>query len=618
MKKTTMSLFTFLLLLVGIVNTINAQSNRRSSFRVDAPASIQGYLITSEASSDGASPWGCNVNSKWENVPVAFDQNNPDGCAAFTSGYFTGKFALIFRGGCEFGSKAKAAQTAGAVGVIIVNNLLGVAGMGAGQDGASVTIPVVMVTTEAGNNIKNQLINNVPVNVSLAGWRFDSVANPIDIGFMSDGPNLPYAKTLPVSQLSTQLGSSDDSFRVFTGGRFYNFSVNSFDTIGLEGRMYFNPSYTGGTFSQTDSNMIRYYFNTPITTTDSILYLKLDTINNNLVGFDMNDADKGRYKMSNTVYTIPFTEVGNAQLNNIWDYEFTVTDSIYCKGAYNFTKNAPVANYYINIDPAKIYQWGQVYYIRNGSYEAKAAQAVIMRDVIDDSVFSGQDVLITLYKWTDDNNNGSIDFNTELEELANASQVLGNDVVPIAGLPVTMPFQNVVAPGSPVVLEAGTTYWMTIEIGNNRTFAIGSDYYADYSANLIGTISRGNPLYDVTSQTMYGGGFSDAGSPSIALLMSKNQIPVGLNETTKFDGKATVYPNPARDIVNVSVNLNNTSKNIAYEVIDITGKTIATSTKANVKSDIFTFNTSKLSNGTYFVKITSDAGTKQLKFNVAK
>lgn len=613
-----MSLFTFLMLLIGFVNAATAQSNRRTSLRVDAPANIQGYLITSEASSSGASPWGCDVNSKWENIPVAFDQNNANGCGAFNAGYFTGKFALIYRGGCEFGEKALAAQNAGAVGVIIVNNLLGVAGMGAGAQGANVTIPVVMVTTEAGNAIKNELINNVAVNISLAGWRFDSVANPIDIGFMSDGPNLPYAKTIPVSQLSTQLGSADDSFRVYAGGRFYNFSVNDFDTIGLEGRFSFNPNYVGGSFSQVDSNMIKYYFNTPITTTDSILYLKLDTINNNLVGFDINDADKGRYKVSNLVYSIPFTETGSAQLNNEYEYEFSVTDSIYSKCAYNFTTNSPVANYYINIDPTRNYQWGHVYYIRNGSYEAKAAQAVIMRDVIDDSVFNGQDVLITLYKWTDDNNDGAINYGTELEEIGNASQVLGNDIVPIKGFTVTMPFQNVLAPGNPVVLESGSTYWMTIELGNNRTYAVGSDYYADYTANLIGDISRGNPLYDVTSQTMYGGGFSDAGSPSIALLMSKNQIPVGLNDATKFDGKVNLYPNPVSNVVNVSVNLNSDTKSISYEIIDITGKTIAKSTKSNVKSDIFTYNTSKLSNGTYFVKITSDAGTTELKFNVAK
>lgn len=616
MKKTTFSFLSLFLFFIGISNLLTAQS-RRSSFRVDAPAGIQGYKITSEIDNTGASPWGTNINGKWEGIPVAFDQNNPTGCAAFTPGYFTGKFALIYRGTCEFGAKALAAQTAGATGVIIVNNLLGVAGMGAGANGASVTIPVIMVTTEAGDAIKSELLNNVPVTVSLTSWRYDSIANPIDIGFMNDGPNHPVAKTFPASQCNAQLGNVDDSFRVFAGGRFYNFSVVDFDTINLQGRLDYKNTFVGGTYAPIDSNFITYYFNTPITTLDSLLYLKLDTINGNLAGFDMNDAPKGMYKMENTVLALPFTETGLSQLNNQWTYTYAITDSVYSKCEYDFSKNAPVANYYVNVAATNNYQWGPVFYIRNGSYKAVKAQAVIMRDVIDDSLFAGQDVLITLYKWDDLNTNGAIDYATEIEEVANASYPLtANDLVPIGGLPITMNFNNLQTPGSPVILQANSRYWMAIELGNTRTFAIGADYYADYSANLVGDISRGNPLYDVTAGTMYGGGFANGGSPSLALLMSKD--PEGLNDIARFDGEAKVYPNPVADKVNVSLSLNKLSTKVSYEIVDITGNSIAMSTKSNVKNDVYTYNTNKLSNGTYFVNIVTESGKTQLKFVVAK
>lgn len=57
--------------------------------------------------------------------------------------------------------------------------------------------------------------------MSLTSWRYDSIANPIDIGFIkNDGPNHPVAKTFPASQCNAQLGNVDDSFRVFAGGRF--------------------------------------------------------------------------------------------------------------------------------------------------------------------------------------------------------------------------------------------------------------------------------------------------------------------------------------------------------------------------------------------------------------
>lgn len=67
----------------------------------------------------------------------------------------------------------------------------------------------------------------------------------------------------------------------------------------------------------------------------------------------------------------------------------------------------------------------------------------------------------------------------------------------------------------------------------------------------------------------------------MALLMSKD--PEGLNDIARFDGEAKVYPNPVADKVNVSLSLNKLSTKVSYEIVDITGKSIAMSTKSNVK-----------------------------------
>lgn len=618
MKKTTFSFLSLFLLLVGISNLANAQA-RRSSFRVDAPLPLQGYKITSEIDKNPAAPWGAEIDGKWENIPVAYDQNNPDGCSPYVAGYFTGKFALIYRGTCEFGAKALAAQNAGATGVIIVNNLLGVAGMGAGANGAAVTIPVVMVTTDDGNAMRSELLNNVPVTVSLTAWRYDSIANPIDLGMMNDGPIHPWGKAIPAHQTSTQAGNADDSFRVYAGARFYNFSVVDFDTINLQGRLNYNPNLVGGTSAPLDSNFITYYFNTPITTLDSLLFLKLDTINNVLAGFNLDDAPMGTYTMENTLLALPFTETPISSLNNVWSYNFAINDSVYSKCEYNFTTNAPVSNYYINVNAANTYKWGPVFYIRNGNYRAEKAQVVIMRDVIDDSLFIGQEVYVVLHKWDDasGNGNGALDI-AEVEEIADGTYALTqNDLVPIGGLPITVNFNNLLAPGSPILLQAGAKYWLTMELGGaNRTFATGVDYYADYTANIVANVGQGNPLYDMTNNQVFGGGFANGGSPSIALLTSSD--PEGLNDIAQLDGEAKVYPNPVSDKLNVELTLNKLSNKVSYEIVDITGKSIAISSKANVKSDVFTYNTSKLSNGTYFVNIVTESGKTQVKFVVAK
>ena len=81
------------------------------------------------------------------------------GCGAFTAASqaaLAGKIALIDRGTCTFAVKAKNAQNAGAVGVLIANNAAGLPGMG-GAD-ATITIPSVGITQALGTAIKAQLV----------------------------------------------------------------------------------------------------------------------------------------------------------------------------------------------------------------------------------------------------------------------------------------------------------------------------------------------------------------------------------------------------------------------------------------------------------------------------
>ncbi len=80
-----------------------------------------------------------------------------DACTAITNGAnLTGKIAVIDRGTCTFVAKAKAAQDAGAVGVIIANNTSGGAIPLTGTD-PTVVIPTVSVSQNSGNAIKNAI-----------------------------------------------------------------------------------------------------------------------------------------------------------------------------------------------------------------------------------------------------------------------------------------------------------------------------------------------------------------------------------------------------------------------------------------------------------------------------
>lgn len=82
------------------------------------------------------------------------DATSINGCsAAINAAEIDGKIALIDRGGCSFVEKATAAQNAGAIGVVVVNNA-GATPLTLGGSDPSINIPVVSVGSSVGNRIR--------------------------------------------------------------------------------------------------------------------------------------------------------------------------------------------------------------------------------------------------------------------------------------------------------------------------------------------------------------------------------------------------------------------------------------------------------------------------------
>ncbi len=91
-----------------------------------------------------------------------------DACEALVNAaQLSGNIALIDRGTCAFALKAQAAQAAGAIAVIIVNNAAGTTPPPLGGVDPGVTIPTVSVTLADGNLLKAQLGGGVNVTLHL-------------------------------------------------------------------------------------------------------------------------------------------------------------------------------------------------------------------------------------------------------------------------------------------------------------------------------------------------------------------------------------------------------------------------------------------------------------------
>ena len=88
-----------------------------------------------------------------------------DGCSAITNN-LTGKIALLDRGTCGFVVKVKNAQNAGAIGVLIADNVAGSPPAGMSGVDPTITIPSVRITLANGNAVKAAL-GSGNVNVTL-------------------------------------------------------------------------------------------------------------------------------------------------------------------------------------------------------------------------------------------------------------------------------------------------------------------------------------------------------------------------------------------------------------------------------------------------------------------
>ncbi|HYN39645.1 MAG TPA: M36 family metallopeptidase, partial [Rhodospirillales bacterium] len=144
---------------------------RMQMFRWQAPVALDltGTLVANYPA--GAAAFGATTYNLTDDVELAVDADvtTPnDACCALANTICTdpgwaavnGKIAIVRRGNCEFGTKARNMSDAGAVGMILVNNASeGVIAMGAGVNGGSVpgTFPAVSVGLGNGNNIINAL-----------------------------------------------------------------------------------------------------------------------------------------------------------------------------------------------------------------------------------------------------------------------------------------------------------------------------------------------------------------------------------------------------------------------------------------------------------------------------
>ena len=157
---------------------------------VHSPASIAGQFSVAETSMVDANGFMTPVFGQTGDVVLATDAPNAagptttDGCSAYTNAAaVSGKIAMVDRGTCQFSLKYQWARAAGAIGLIVVNNVAGApTPLGGGPIPGIASIPVLSITQSDGNSIKSSLAANEVVHVTFGVGGFLSAS------FTSRGP----------------------------------------------------------------------------------------------------------------------------------------------------------------------------------------------------------------------------------------------------------------------------------------------------------------------------------------------------------------------------------------------------------------------------------------------
>jgi hypothetical protein len=159
------------------------------------------------------------------------------------------------------------------------------------------------------------------------------------------------------------------------------------------------------------------------------------------------------------------------------------------------------------------------------------------------------------------------------------------------------------------ILDAYTQYLVVVKyvrpVGDTLSVAPRFAFSGDESFISYGTI--------VNSDQLYLGGF---GGINAVIRLNTNDVLATSTSTTNIISQSqfNLFPNPAKDLLNVDMNLSETAENATVTMFDINGRIIEQLNYSNVKQQNIQFNVANLSAGFYFVRIQSENGVQTKEF----
>lgn len=295
----------------------------------------------------------------------------------------------------------------------------------------------------------------------------------------------------------------------------------------------------------------------------------------------------GNYTVS---YAATQAESDVSPENNSLELSFAITENVFAKDdgiIISATQPGEVVD--------EFWEVGNFYSIINEGYEAYEAFISVASQ---DNQHQGKSVSVILYKVVPDNNPDFNDDDLEVVGFGSYEFTTEENYDPISV--ELFPVEGELVPG--VKLDRGD-YLLTIQYTPEMFVpfsAIG--YYYD-----IATV--------VKNGTWFLGGFGSEVT-SLVRMNIREEGSTRTNEVQLTDKQVRVFPNPANDVLNIKVELENNTAQAEFKVMDTTGKTLWRSMYNDISQQTAIYDTSELAAGTYFLHIRTDQGVKTKRFIV--
>ncbi|MFK7936708.1 MAG: T9SS type A sorting domain-containing protein, partial [Saprospiraceae bacterium] len=325
------------------------------------------------------------------------------------------------------------------------------------------------------------------------------------------------------------------------------------------------------------------------------------------------------------IYTVTYSISADTEdeimENNSVSYSFEVSNGLFAK-ENGFTRpvtSAPGNWENPDTDPHNI-AYGNHFYITNGTGNFVKNVSFGIGNAEEEGM-TGRGLVFTLYAWFDDNADG--------DAQPAERRPVGTTLYFIEGTEaeddiITIPFPE--EGDEPIELVDNTNYLMMMEYftDDQQDLAFAASETYDYSAMNLATETVEVPRYagflgiaaDLSGEDYGSAGFGQDIVPVVRMEIGPESDPNAVDDLLADSNKIEVYPNPTSGELNISLDLVERADNATLRVVDVTGRLVQQMQIADVKQQTVNYNVGNLANGTYFLQLITEAGTRTEKFSV--